>query len=121
MQQPIETIAHKIAKRLEAEIGKEIVPYVEAKLNDPNDSERSLRFFETATAIALASLVISAAGVVWTIARDLLGSGQKPDSEYIARKALLELEIPQGVSRDQAETIVRISVEETISNSKKHG
>ncbi len=117
MAEPYQAVARSIAKKLEAATGESIVPFVEAEIDSPGSSNRSTQFTDPTVAIALASLIVSTAGVVWAIARDVIKENQKPHPDFISRKVRMELEIPKGVSQDQVDSIVKIAVEETVTYS----
>ncbi len=88
-----------------------IVADVEAALYAQDNAERSGQYFDP---VALASLVISAATLAWTVYNDLKKKAAKPSRDLVTRTVTTQLRRSQNVDGDQEEAIT-ITVQETIN------
>jgi len=74
-----------------------------------------VRTFDPATLIALGSLLVSAAGLGWTIYRDLKADGARPSKDAVARRVRLQLQSQGHPDTDRARIIVDVVVEELLA------
>lgn len=91
---------------------------VEARLQTGNNPAPG-RFDPTLTlAISLTSLLVSTAGLAWTIYKDLKKDALAPAPEVMARRIRIEVEVPLGVSDQQRDRIISVVVDETIRQAE---
>ena len=107
-------VARAAAARLAEAAGMPDLPAaVEARIQ-AGGSGRPDQYIDPATAIALASLVVSAAGLAWTIHRDLRKETPKPAPEVVARRLRLELEPPPETTDAERDRVITVVVEEVL-------
>jgi len=70
--------------------------------------------YEPGTAIALGSLLVSAASLAWTIYKDLRKETAQPSKSVLARKVRLRLSDEQMIDANRAERIIEVVVEEVV-------
>jgi len=110
-----------VARRAAARLGESgeprLPPLVEAVLAGGDVTGPQQRFLEPGTAIALASLVVSVAGLAWQIYWDLRQAGQAapPAREVLARQVRVRVEVPPGLTPADRDRVVEVVVDETIA------
>jgi hypothetical protein len=77
-------------------------------------SQQPPPIYEPGTAIALGSLLVSAASLAWTIYKDLRKETAQPSKTVLARKVRLRLSEGQRLDASQAERIIEVVVEEVV-------
>ncbi|GAA2975343.1 hypothetical protein [Actinokineospora diospyrosa] len=106
----IEKAALAAADRLAAEHGPRLRTDVLAALHAPDHSPG--HYLDP---IALASLIVSAATLAWTIYQDLRTTNPKPEADTIARRTRLELPA-DNLNPQQRGSIIEIVVKEITDN-----
>ncbi len=110
---PQEEIARLAAAKLSATMNPALPQLVEGVLAEPQ-AKRDPEMFDAATAISLASLVVSMASFAWAVYKDLKKDSQQPDQTIIARKTRLKFENTEGLSIQDRDRLIEVVVEETI-------
>ena len=106
------TLARNAASRLAPEADAALPAYVEAAIDGRKIA--GAQYFEPATTIALAALVVGIAQFAWGVYRDLSGSTAKPEPETIARKIRIEVNVPESVSLEQRDRVIAVVLEELV-------
>lgn len=107
----IEKAALATADRMAAEHGPQLRTDVLAALHAPDHS--SGQYLDP---VALASLIVSAATLAWTIYQDLRATKPNPEADTIARRIRLELPTDNNTDPQQRDSIIHIVVEEITAN-----
>jgi hypothetical protein len=105
--------ARAAARRLTGEIGPDLRTQVEAALEASDGDARPQQYVDP---VALGSLIVSAAGLAWTIYRDLRKKSPKPASQVIVRQVELELPVGDPVPPAQRARVIEVVVEEILGN-----
>lgn len=111
---PQDEIARLAASKLSQAMDPGLPQLVEAVLADP-EAKRDARMYDAATAISLASLLVSIAGFAWTVYKDLKKDGQQPDKLRIIRKTRLKFENTGEISIQDRDRLIEAVVEETVN------
>lgn len=113
MTESSDQVARAAAARLATELPDGLVPSVEAELASGDETLRT--FADPGTVIALASLLVSAASLAWTIYRDLKSdSAAKPAAQVVERRVTLRL-IEQGKDNSpHFDRVVEVVSEEVV-------
>ncbi len=90
---------------------------MEGQLRSGGRGEPPLQFLEPATTIALASLLVSLAGLAWTIYRDLKKDAAAPSPDVLARRLRLDAELPQAVTAERRARLIAVIVEEVVAGA----
>jgi hypothetical protein len=116
MANPVDRIARGAAERLarEAELPS-LVPEVERQL-EVGVGHRSVDRYEPIT-ISLAALVVSVAGLAWTIYTDLKKQAPRPEPEVIKRRIRVEIELPEQVSAADRDRVIAAVIEQTLTET----
>ncbi len=115
-----EDIARRAARPLAQEIDPALPAVVEGRLRGGGGgggAEPPLRFLEPATTIALAGLLVSLAGLAWTIYRDLKKDAAAPSPDVLARRLRLDTNLPEAVTTERRARVIAVIVEEVIAGS----
>jgi hypothetical protein len=114
MASPVDRIARGAAERLarEAELPS-LVPEVERQLQVGNGIQSGDRF-EPIT-LSIAALVVSVAGLAWTIYTDLKKQTPKPEPDVIKRRIRVEIELPEQVSAADRDRVITAVVAQTLA------
>ena len=114
MASPADRIARSAAQRLAQDADLPLlVPEVERHLQAGDGGQIAERY-EPIT-IALAGLLVSVAGLAWTIYTDLRKQTPHPDPEVMKRRIRVEVELPEQVSVADRDRVIAIVVEETLA------
>ena len=115
MTTPHDDIARRAATRF-AEGDARLLAEVERELVAAGTEEDGPpRRFDPATAIALGSLIVSIAGLAWTIYRDIRADHGKPSADALARRIRIELGAPKGPALPQQDRVISVVVEEVLA------
>ena len=109
MSDPIAIVARAAAQRLEVEASPGLVTDVEAVLATRQAPSEPRQYVDPT---ALASLIVSIAGLAWTVSTDLKKRTAKPSAEVIARTVRVTLQ-DQG-QPTAPDHIIDVVVAETI-------
>ena len=106
MADPVDRIARSVAERLAQDANlPSLVPEVERQL-EVGAGNQSVDRYEPIT-ISLAALIVSVAGLAWTIYTDLKNHTSRPEPEVIKRKIRVEIELPpEGVSTADRDRVI---------------
>ena len=113
MASPQDKIARLAAAKLSQSMNPNLPQLVEGVLADPN-AKRDAQMYDPATAIGLATLIVSIATFAWTVYKDLEDESKKPDQGLIIRKTRLKFEKTLEISRDDRDRLIEVVVEETV-------
>ena len=114
MAVPQEEIARLAAARLSNTLDPKLPQLVEGVLANP-DLQHGGYKFDPATAISLASLIVSIAGFAWTVYQDLKKDAKAPDKSVIVRKTRIKFENTQKITREERDLLIEAVVEETVN------
>jgi uncharacterized protein (UPF0264 family) len=116
MARPVDRIARSAAARLAQDANLPwLIPEVERQLA-VGDSGQAAERYEPIT-ISLAALVVSIAGLAWTVYTDLRRQTPRPDPEVIKRRIRVQVELPEQVSAADRDRILAVIVEETLAET----
>ncbi|MBO0820104.1 MAG: hypothetical protein J2P26_04560 [Nocardiopsaceae bacterium] len=106
--------ARAAARRLAGELDPGLRTQVEAALAAA-DGERPRQYFDP---VALASLIVSAAGLAWTIYRDLRAKAAKPAPTVIVKQLELELPASDPVPPAHRARVIEVVVQDILSDDR---
>lgn len=109
MTDPAAIIACAVATRLSEEYGPNLAVDVEAELH-------SLRHSQYVDPVAIASLIVSVAGLGWTIYTDLKRTASKVQADVLARSLRVTLRDKGGPLTPDQERVVDVVVRETLDH-----
>jgi hypothetical protein len=112
MTDPVELVARAAAVRLVDDNNPTLPADVERALayrDRPPD-----QFFDP---ISLGALIVSAAGLAWTVYKDLRKKTPSPSPEVVARTVRVQLDTPEGLDSQRRNQIIDVTVQETIKAS----
>src|SRR6266508_4314415 len=66
-------------------------------------------------AISLAALIVSVAGLAWTIYTDLKKQTRRPDPEVMERRIRVEIEHPEKVSAADRDRVITTVIEQMLA------
>src|SRR5262245_12107251 len=112
MTDPVAHIARAAAQRLAAEQGPALPIDVEAALHAPGSTRPPDRYLDP---IALASLIVSVAGLAWTVYTDLKQRTAKPSPDVLARTIRVRLHDAGGLDEAERDRVIDIVVSETLN------
>jgi hypothetical protein len=113
MADPVDRIARGAAERLAQEAGQpSLVPEVERQLKIGSDSRSGDRY-EPIT-LSIAALVVSVAGLAWTIYTDLKKQASRPEPEVVKRRIRVEIDLPEQVSVADRDRVIAAVVAQTL-------
>jgi hypothetical protein len=115
MASPVDRIARSAAQRLAQDSDLPLlVAEVERQLQvgDAGEAER----YEPIT-ISLAALLVSVAGLAWTVYTDLKKQTPRPDPEVIKRRIRVQVELPEQVSAADRDRVLAVVVEQTLAET----
>jgi hypothetical protein len=116
MADPVDRIARGAAARLAQQAGQpSLVLEVERQLEVGSDTRSGDRF-EPIT-LSIAALVVSVAGLAWTIYNDLKKQTPKPEPDVIKRRIRVEIELPEQVSAADRDRVIAAVVAQTLAES----
>jgi hypothetical protein len=102
-------LARAVARRLAPELGRDLEGRVEQVLAASGDSPQR---FE-AVSIAIASLIVSVAGLGWQIYRDLKQDRENRDARAAAARRLrVQVELPPDVTPAQRDRVIEAVLDE---------
>ena len=105
-----EDLARTAAAQLAPELDAALPAYVERQLQAGAPADK--QFLEPGTTIALASLLVSIAGLAWQIYRDLAEETTNPSPEVIKTRVRVALEEPPaGTSAQMRDRLLAVVVE----------
>ena len=109
-------IARRAAQKLALSIDPSLPALTERILSVEEESGRDdgKDRYDMGTAIALASLLVSIAGLAWTIYRDLHRDGKKPGRDIIERRLRVETGEPDGIPASTRDLMIEVVVTEVI-------
>ena len=85
------------------------------------ESRRSAEtFLDGSTVAALASLVVSAAQLAWTVCQDLRKKGSEPRQDVVVRRIRIQLDTPAALSTEDRQNVDRL-IEVVVGETLKHG
>ena len=105
--------ARAAARRLADELDPGLRTHVEAALQAGDADARPQQY---ADPVALGSLIVSAAGLAWTIYKDLREKAPKPTPNVIVKHVELELPVSDPVPPTQRARVIEVVVEEILDN-----
>lgn len=115
--------AFEIARRAAAQLAepgdRRFLQAVDRALAGSADHERPQRFLDPGTGIALASLLVSAASLAWTIYRDLSARNQPPPPDRLIIELRQQLDQPPAVPDADRERVIEHVARETIAASER--
>ncbi|MCX5801140.1 MAG: hypothetical protein NTX17_07120 [Candidatus Eisenbacteria bacterium] len=114
MLEPYEQIARNAAARLAATLGSELPQMTEKALDMPDARGVPDQYLDSATAINLASLVVSIASLVWSMCQDRPQKTSKSNRDVIQRRITLKVGRPDGVSVSQRDRIIEVVIDEAM-------
>jgi hypothetical protein len=114
MASPVDRIARSAAQRLAQDADlPQLVPQVERQLQ-AGDAGQAAERYEPIT-ISLAALLVSIAGLTWTVYTDLKKQTPHPDPEVIKRRIRVDIELPEQVSAADRDRVLAVIVEQTLA------
>jgi hypothetical protein len=111
MTDPTEVGARAAAARLVDDTNRTLPGDVERALASRDRSQPPDRYFDP---ISLGALIVSAAGLAWTVYKDLRKKTPSPSPEVVARTVRVQLDGPEGLDSQRRDQIIDITVQETI-------
>jgi hypothetical protein len=111
-------VARRAASRLAAELGPNLPALTERVLIEGGEPSRT-RSYDPGTAIAIASLLVSAAQFGWQIYRDLKSdreADEKRKVQVLARRLRLSLTGPSDLSSQQRDRLLEVVAEEIVAS-----
>ncbi|MDJ1135454.1 hypothetical protein [Streptomyces iconiensis] len=120
MTDPIATGARAAANRLTAPNGPALAAEVEAALHVRATTSRPVQYIDP---VSLGALIVSIAGLTWTVYRDLRKTTPAPSPEVVARHVRVRLDRdsrPPGPELDAADRdqVIEIVIEETVRSAE---
>ncbi|MCK9870252.1 hypothetical protein MRI28_11485 [Nocardiopsis dassonvillei] len=104
--------ARAAALRLTDRHGPQLTIDVEAALHSQENEQEPDRFLDP---VAVASLIVAAATLAWTVYNDLKGrSSSTPSPQVVTRTVTTQLRRARTLTREEVE-VVTTTVEETLS------
>lgn len=114
MASPVDRIARNAAARLAQDADLPLlVPEVERQLQ-VGDGHAAADRYEP-IAISLAALIVSVAGLAWTIYTDLKKQTRRPDPEVMERRIRVEIEHPEKVSAADRDRVITTVIEQMLA------
>lgn len=114
MASPVDRIARNAAARLAQDADLPLlVPEVERQLQ-VGDGHAAADRYEP-IAISLAALIVSVAGLAWTIYTDLKKQTRRPDPEVMERRIRVEIEHPAKVSAADRDRVITTVIEQMLA------
>ncbi len=114
MASPVDRIARNAAARLAQDADLPLlVPEVERQLQVGDDHAAADRY--EPIAISLAALIVSVAGLAWTIYTDLKKQTRRPDPEVMERRIRVEIEHPEKVSAADRDRVITTVIEQMLA------
>ena len=109
-------IARRTAQKL-VDLDPDLPAHVEARLQGGETAQR----YEPVTAIAVASLIVSAAKLAWDIYTGLKKTepASPPSPDVVTRRVRLEVEVAGGLTADQESRIIAVAVEEAMREADR--
>ncbi len=114
MSEPHAQIARQAAAKLAESTTPQLPQLTEGVLAQGERAGRA-QTYDAATAIGLASLLVSMAALAWTIHQDRKKAASPPRRDLIERQIRVQLEIPNNVSVAQRDRMIAVVVEETVT------
>lgn len=105
--------ARAAARRLADELDPALRTQVEAALQAGDGDARPQQY---ADPVALGSLIVSVAGLAWTIYKDLQEKAPKPGPKVIVKQVERELPASDPVPPAQRARVIEVVVEEILDN-----
>ncbi|MBL1102652.1 hypothetical protein [Streptomyces coffeae] len=123
MTDPIATIARAAVNRLTAPHSAAVAAEVEAALHTRATTSRPVQYIDP---VSLGTLIVSIAGLAWTVYRDLRKTTPAPSPEMVARHVRVRLgrdSRPPGPELDAADRdqVIEIVIEETVRAAEDGG
>jgi hypothetical protein len=120
MTSPVDRIARSAAERLARDGDLPLlVPEVERELQIGDGPQATERY--EPIAISLAALLVSTAGLAWTVYTDLKKQTPRPDAEVLKRRIRIELKVPEQVSAADRDRVIAVVVEATLAQPRHPG
>jgi hypothetical protein len=104
--------ARRAAGQLAGELGPELPVHIEAALTARDAGHRPQQYLGDPA--SLASLVVAAATLAWTVYTDLRAKTNKPAAEVIERTIRVELRGVDATAPERRDRIVEVVVSEVI-------
>lgn len=114
MSEPYAQIARQAAAKLAESTTPQLPQLTEGVLAQGESAGRA-QTYDAATAIGLASLLVSMAALAWTIYQDRKKAASPPRRDLIERQIRVQLEMPSGISVAQRDRMIAVVVEETVT------
>lgn len=106
--------ARAAARRLADELEPGLRTQVEAALQASDGDARLQQYTDP---VALGSLIVSAAGLAWTIYKDLQKKAPKPAPKMIVKQVGTELPTSDPIPPAQRARVIEVVVEEILDNN----
>lgn len=107
-------IARKAAVKLVETGGSQLPQFTERVLSKGEGQEYADQY-DLATALGIASLLVSIASLTWSMYSELRKKSLKPDQSALVRRIQVQVGEPKGVSILQRDRIIEVVVEETLN------
>jgi hypothetical protein len=111
MTDPVEVAARAAAARLVDDTTPTLPADVERALALRDNRQNPDQYFDP---ISLGALIVSIAGLAWTIYKDLRRKTPSPSPEVVARTVRVQLDHPNELDSQRRDQIIDITVQETI-------
>ncbi|MBA9002372.1 hypothetical protein [Thermomonospora cellulosilytica] len=111
MNDPMANGARAAARRLASQYGPSLADDVEAALHSQNSDRRPDQY---ADPVAVASLIVSAATLAWTIYNDLKSRASNPSPEYVSRTVITQIRQEHELT-DEQRNVITVTVQETLT------
>lgn len=113
-------IARNAAARLSGSLDPRLPQFTEAALEQGESRRSAETFLDGSTVAALASLVVSAAQLAWTVCQDLRKKGSEPRQDVVVRRIRIQLDTPAALSTEDRQNVDRL-IEVVVGETLKHG
>jgi hypothetical protein len=107
----VEVAARAAAVRLADDATPTLSADVERALASRDNPGPPGQYFDP---ISLGALIVSVAGLAWTVYKDLRKKAPSPSPEVVTRAVRVRVEPPDGLDSQRRDQIIDITVQETI-------
>lgn len=116
MDTAIEHGARSAATRLSEQLGPDLPMHVETELHrDPNEAPHQ---YVDPISISIGALIVSIAGLAWTIYQDLSKPGRpQPTPPVVSRTVRIQLSDRSDLSHEERAHVIDVTVEEVLRHA----
>jgi WD40 repeat protein/tetratricopeptide (TPR) repeat protein len=113
MSYQVTRAARAVAERLVTQYGVRLVADVDAIIQNSDEKREPLQYVDP---VSIAALVVSTAGLAWTVYKDVRTRVWKPRPDVVACEVRLKLVSSSHISMEERDRIIEMVAEEIVKN-----